>query len=277
MTNIVGDVMVAAGGIAYLGAFTAFYREGQEKEWQVKLRKYQIPFSEGAGVRKTLSEPVTIRAWNIAGLPTDSLSTENAIILSKSRRWALMIDPQGQANKWLKNTYKGAGLEVIKMTEKEFLRTLVNAVRFGKPVLLESVLEELDPALEPILLKQTFKQGGSEMIKIGDDVIAYHPDFNFFMTSKLPNPHYTPETCVKICLLNFTVNQGGLEDQILGLVVGKERPDLQAAKNQLVVSMADMRKTQQELESKILKLLAESEGDILADETLIVVLSEAKA
>ena len=277
MVNIVGDVMVAAGGIAYLGAFTSSYRLEQEEEWHKKLRKYQIPFSPGAGVNNTLSEPVKIRAWNIAGLPTDRLSTENAIVLSKSRRWALMIDPQGQANKWLKNTYKAAGLEVIKLTEKEFLRSLVNAVRFGKPVLLENVLEELDPALEPILLKQTFKLGGVESIKIGDETIAYHPDFNFFITSKLPNPHYSPETCVKICLLNFTVNQSGLEDQVLGLVVGKERPDLQEAKNQLVVSMADMRKTQFDLENKILKLLAEAEGDILADESLITVLAEAKS
>jgi dynein heavy chain, axonemal len=46
-----------------------------------------------------------------------------------------------------------------------------------KPVLLENVG---DPALEPVLAKQIFKQGGTEMIKIGDETIAYHPDFNFF-------------------------------------------------------------------------------------------------
>ena len=186
------------------------------------------------------------------------------------------IDPQGQANKWIKNMEKGSGLEVIKLSEKDFLRSLVNAVRFGKPVLLENVGEELDPALEPVLAKQIFRQGGADMIKIGDETIAYHPDFYFYITSKLPNPHYSPETCVKVTLLNFTVNSTGLEDQILGLVVGKERPDLQEAKNQLVVSMANDRKTQKELEDKILKLLAEAEGDILADESLITVLSEAK-
>jgi hypothetical protein len=37
--------------------------------------------------------------------------------------------------------------------------------------------ESLDAALEPLLLKQTFKQGGSEVIKIGDNIIPYHPDF----------------------------------------------------------------------------------------------------
>ena len=90
LVNVIGDVMVASGGIAYIGAFTAQYREDQEKEWTQKLQSYGIAFTEGAGIINTLSDPVKVRAWNIAGLPTDSLSTENAIILSKSRRWSLM-------------------------------------------------------------------------------------------------------------------------------------------------------------------------------------------
>ena len=49
---------------------------------------------------------------------------------------------------------KDNGLDVIKMSDKDFLRSLENAVRFGKPCLLENVGEELDPALEPILQKQ---------------------------------------------------------------------------------------------------------------------------
>jgi dynein heavy chain len=50
-------------------------------------------------------------------------------------------------------------------------------VRFGRAILLENIGESLDAALEPLLLKQTFKQGGSEVIKVGDNIIPYHPDF----------------------------------------------------------------------------------------------------
>ena len=53
---------------------------------------------------------------------------------------------------------KGSGLEALKMTGKDFLRTLENAVRFGRPILAEDVGEVLEAALEPLLLKQTFKQ-----------------------------------------------------------------------------------------------------------------------
>lgn len=42
----------------------------------------------------------------------------------------------------------------MKLTDRDFLRSLENAVRFGKPCLMENVREELDPALEPILLRQ---------------------------------------------------------------------------------------------------------------------------
>jgi dynein heavy chain len=49
-----------------------------------------------------LGDPIKIRNWNMKGLPLDGFSIENAIILFNSRRWPLMIDPQSQANKWLK-------------------------------------------------------------------------------------------------------------------------------------------------------------------------------
>ena len=64
-----------------------------------------------------------------------------------------MIDPQGQANKWVKNSEKESNL-----TQSDYMRTLENCIQFGNPVLIENVGEELDPSLEPLLLKQTFKQ-----------------------------------------------------------------------------------------------------------------------
>lgn len=70
-----------------------------------------------------------------------------------------MIDPQGQANKWVKNSERENNLNVIKLTDGDFMRTLENCIQFGTPLLLENVGEELDPSLEPLLLKQVFKQG----------------------------------------------------------------------------------------------------------------------
>ena len=35
------------------------------------------------------------------------------------------------------------------------------------------------------------------------------------MTSKMANPHYMPEVCIKVTIINFTVTKSGLEDQLL--------------------------------------------------------------
>jgi dynein heavy chain len=181
-----------------------------------------------------------------------------------------------QANKWIKAKHQQDNLGIIKLSDKDYLRTLENAIRFGKPVLLENVQEELDASLEPLLLKQVYKQGGQNMINLGDSAVPYHEDFLFYITSKLRNPYYTPETAVKVTLLNFAITEDGLIQQLLGAVVAEERPDLAQMKDQLVVNNAAMNKQMSEIESNILRLLAESTGDILEDETLINTLAESK-
>ena len=186
-------------------------------------QSHDIPCSNEFSLSKTLGEPITIREWNIAGLPTDSFSVDNGVIVANARRWPLMIDPQGQANKWVKNSEKKKNLQVVKLTQPDYMRTLENCIQFGTPVLIENVGEELDPSLEPLLLKQTFRQGGVSCIKLGDSTIEYSNDFKLFITTKLRNPHYLPELSTKVSLLNFMITPEGLEDQLLGIVVAKER------------------------------------------------------
>ena len=82
-----------------------------------------------------------MRQWNIQGLPIDTFSVENGIIVTKTRRWPLMIDPQGQANKWIRNFEKQYGLQITKLSAPKYLRTIENGIQFGNPVLVEDVGE----------------------------------------------------------------------------------------------------------------------------------------
>jgi dynein heavy chain len=275
-TNATGDVLLSSGVVAYLGAFTVDYRNACISEWQELCKKKKFPCSEAFSLSATLGEPVKIRQWQIFGLPVDSFSVDNGIIVSNSRRWPLMIDPQGQANKWVKNMERANKLSIIKLTDSDYARTLENCIQFGNPVLLENVGEELDPLLEPVLLKQTFRQGGVDYIRLGENVIEYSSDFRLYITTRLRNPHYLPETSVKVALLNFMITPLGLEDQLLGIVVAKERPELEEKKNQLILESAQNKKQLKEIEDKILEVLSSSQGNILEDETAINVLSSSK-
>ena len=274
--NLTGDVLVASGALAYLGPFTIEYRARCMTDWLTQCAERGVPCSDDSSVTSTYGDPIKIRQWNIQGLPTDSFSVDNAIIVDSARRWPLMIDPQNQANKWIKVMEAGNSLKVIKLSDANYLRTLENAIQFGQPVLLENVGEELDPSLEPVLLKKVFKQGGVPCIRLGDATVEYSDSFRLYITTKLRNPHYLPEVSTKVSLLLFMATPAGLQDQLLGIVVAEERPDLQEEKNRLIVQSAENQKQLKELEDKILHVLSSSTGNILEDETAIDVLNSSK-
>ena len=103
------------------------------------------------------------------------------------------------------------------------MKILENAIRNGQVVLMENIEEELDPSLEPILAKQLQKKGQQYLLRLGDQDVPYNFDFEYYLTTKLPNPHYIPEICIKTTIINFTVTLRGLEDQLLAEVVRFER------------------------------------------------------
>ena len=276
MTNLMGNIILAAGCIAYLGPFTADFRVAITEQWVEFCNNEHIPVDPGFSLQNILAEPVVVREWIIMGLPADDFSTENGLFATLGRRWPLMIDPQGQANRWIKNLNKEHNLQIIKLSQKDFLRTLENAIRYGAAVLLENVGEVLDPSLEPVLLKQVFKRGGQMLLHLGDSDVPYSDDFKFMITTKLANPHYMPEVCIKVTIINFTVTLKGLEDQLLVDVIRNERMDLEQKKDELVVSIAGFQKELKMIEDKILYMLANSQGNILDDAELISVLGQSK-
>eukprot|EP00599_Poterioochromonas_sp_BG-1_P017876 CAMPEP_0173166600 /NCGR_PEP_ID=MMETSP1105-20130129/22117_1 /TAXON_ID=2985 /ORGANISM="Ochromonas sp., Strain BG-1" /LENGTH=3828 /DNA_ID=CAMNT_0014087887 /DNA_START=639 /DNA_END=12125 /DNA_ORIENTATION=- len=275
-TNLIGDCFLSCACISYYGGFTGTYRDAMIADWLHQAKNFGIPASAKFSLVHTLGDPVQIREWQNQGLPTDPVSVNNGILVDKCRRWPLMIDPQMQANQWLRKKEESNNVMITTMRDPNLLRALENCIRLGRPLLLEDVGEQIEPALEPILQKATFKQGSRLLIRLGDSDVDYDTNFRLYMTTKLPNPHYLPEVCIKVTLINFTVTMLGLESQLLGLVVKAERPDIEQKKVQLLLQMAEDKRQLQMLESKILQLLSESEGNILDDEVLINTLSESK-
>lgn len=99
------------------------------------------------------------------------------------------------------------------------------------------------------------------------------------MTTTLPNPHYSPETCVKVTIINFAITPSGLEEQMLATIVGLENPTLEQKKIEIERKNASDKKELFNIEDSILKSLQEQKGGIsemLADESLINKLQSSK-
>lgn len=239
--SLVGDILLCSGIIAYLGVFIKQYREDCVKNWMTLLDHYKIQCSPNISLEEALGNKVKIREWMIQGLPQDSFSADNAVILDNSDRWSLMIDPQMQANLWLKNRYKEHDFKVVKPTMDMTLlvRILRNAIQFGNPVIFEDATETFDPMFDPLLSKQTEKKGQEQFIKFGEQLLTFNPDFEFFITTKMSRPHYSPEICVKVTMLNFMVTPDGLQDQLTTSVIKIEALKQYEKKNASIIQQAE--------------------------------------
>ncbi|XP_052749829.1 dynein axonemal heavy chain 1-like isoform X2 [Galleria mellonella] len=276
IVNLIGDILLSACAVGYITPFTDEFRRELLAEWMKHMKTVAVPHTEGATPLSTLGDAVQIRTWQMYGLPRDPLSVESAVLMWNSRRWPLIIDPQTQANKWIRAMGKIEGLVVCKPNDRDLLRNFESALRFGKPILLENVGQELDPALDPVLKRQYFRQAGQLVLKLGDSLIPFMPGFRLYITTKLPNPRYTPETSVKVQIVNFALVPSGLAEQLLSIVVAQERPDLEELRGQLIVSRAQLASQLADMQADILYGLSNSEGSPVDDLPLILTLEAIK-
>jgi len=277
LKNLTGDTLLGAAFVSYIGAFNMQFRLNLwQKKWLPDLIKKEIPLTPGVDPLGVLAGDSDISRWKSEGLPADRISLENGAILNGCSRWPLMIDPQLQGVKWIKNRSKA--LRGITIGAKQWLTILSQAMGNGDTVLIENIGESLDAVLDPILSRAFVKKGRNLMIKVGDELVDFHPKFKLILQTKLLNPHYKPEIAAQCTLINFIVTEEGLEDQLLAMVVNREKPELEETKTRLVMSITRLLGNLDELESDLLEKLSNADPDrILEDLPLIEGLEKTKA
>eukprot|EP00761_Pharyngomonas_kirbyi_P000786 gb/GECH01000787.1/.p1 GENE.gb/GECH01000787.1/~~gb/GECH01000787.1/.p1 ORF type:complete len:1788 (+),score=484.11 gb/GECH01000787.1/:1-5364(+) len=274
--QLIGDVAIASAFISYSGPFNQEFREILLKNCIEGIQEREIPSSSNFDLLDFMVNDQIIGKWSIEGLPKDDLSIQNAIIITTSNRYPLLIDPQGQAKTWIINKEKEKDLQITHLSHRMFKTQLENCIVDGKPMLIEDVGEELDPILEPILEKQINVINKRKKIRVGTDDVEYNSNFMLYMTTKLSNPQYSPEVTAKTSLINFTVTMRGLEEQLLGRVINKEKADLELSKKELLSEINNNKNILVECEEDLLFKLSHSEN-LLEDKSLIQKLAETKA
>jgi dynein heavy chain len=131
------------------------------------------------------------------------------------------------------------------------------AISNGDVVLFENIGETLDAVLDPILARNTIKKGTA--IRLGDKEVDFNKKFRLILQTKSANPHYQPEMQAQTTLINFTVTEDGLEEQLLALVVNRERPDLEKEKAELLRQQNEFKIKLKELEDNLLYRLSTAE------------------
>jgi dynein heavy chain len=277
---LVGDCLLAASFISYIGPLSKTYREDLMENTLIPLvfappAGAPIPMTPDIETIGLMCDDAEIAQYQTEGLPADRVSAENAAIVTNTTRYPLMIDPQLQAIYWIKRR-EGEKLVVGRLGQKDLIRRLLKAIEDGDPFIIENMGESIDPTLMPVIGRTTVKRGKRRFIGIGDTEVEFHKDFRMYMHTKLSNPHYPPEIQAECTLVNFSVTELGLEEQLLSRVVGFERPDLASQKSALILQQNLFTIKVKQLEDNILRRLADAQGDITEDRALIEELELSK-
>lgn len=224
---MVGNSSLSCAFISYCGAFNAEFRTLLANDYFTNdMKKRNVPLTFGLDLVSFLVDEATIGEWNLQGLPKDDLSIQNGIMVTNSSRYPLFIDPQSQGSIWIKKKFEQSidpQRSITTMNHPKFKDFFLKfCVENGKTLIIENIENEVDPMMDPVLEKQIITKGKNKIIDVGGTQFEYSPDFTLFMTCRLSNPAFSPELSAKTTIIDFTVTQGGLEQQLLGKVISRE-------------------------------------------------------
>jgi dynein heavy chain len=275
--TMIGNTLVSAAFVSYIGPFSSTFRNNLWRDqWIPDIVTAKIPFTEGVDPLDILSTPSQQALWASEGLPADRVSTENAAVVVSCSRYPLLIDPQLQGIKWIRGK-EGADLQSIQLTAAKWQKKVELAVSSGQVLMIDSIGQDIDAMLDPLLSRQFIKRGKALFVKLGAEEVEVANTFKLYLQTKLINPHYKPETAAQCTIVNFIVTESGLEDQLLAMVVRVEKPELEATKEALTKEQQDFIITLAKLEADLLhKLVSADSETILENVDLIESLEKTK-
>uniref|UniRef100_A0A3B4UD57 Dynein axonemal heavy chain 10 n=1 Tax=Seriola dumerili TaxID=41447 RepID=A0A3B4UD57_SERDU len=276
--RLLGDCLISAAFLSYEGAFSWDFRnEMVYQVWVNDVQERGIPLSQPFKLESLLTDEVEISRWGSEGLPPDELSVQNGILTTRGSRFPMCIDPQQQALNWIKKKEENNNLKISSFNDPDFLKQLEMAIKYGLPFLFQDVDEYIDPVIDNVLEKNLKGSEGRQVIMLGDKEVDYDPNFKLYLNTKLANPKYSPSVFGKAMVINYTVTLKGLEDQLLSVIMGFEKKELEEQRERLIQETSDNKKLLKNLGDSLLRELATSTGNMLDNTELVHTLEITKS
>ncbi|KAF4046053.1 Dynein heavy chain C-terminal domain [Phytophthora infestans] len=290
--HLVGDCALAAAFLCYCGPFNREYRDLLLRERipaelgaiptpnSVTKPSFTIPLTRGLALEEFLADAGSVSDWKLQGLPSDPLSIQNGMLVARAPRFPLLIDPQGQALSWVlhREAERLPTMGVVSVSSPKLREILEHCVGEGKALVLDGVDgADPDPLMANVLDKNFIVRAKGKFVKIMDRVCEYNEDFALYLTTRVPNPHFSPELQARTLVVDFTVTQRGLEEQLLAQVIRQEQRSLEEQLERVQCELNANAKALIALDALLLERLSASKANLLDDVELVSVLANTKA
>ena len=275
MSVLCGDSLLAAAFVEYCGPLDQSARSSILESWRTLLEEKRLEYTKSSSVSDHLISSEERQRWVKQSLPDDDLWVENAVILSRSRRYPLFIDPSDRIRGYLEKSSSPQRLIVTSFLSHDFLKATENAIRFGYPLLIEDA-DHIQPVVFP-LLREYRNEAGRILTSLGKQDIDVAPGFKLYLSTRSPSAYFPPFLTSKLSVIGFTVTKNSLRSQCLMEALKHDRPDLETRRSQIYEAHTILTLRLRELEKELLESLYKSEGKILDNNAVMSTLAKLKS
>ncbi|VVC32081.1 Dynein heavy chain, domain-2,Dynein heavy chain domain,Dynein heavy chain, domain-1,Dynein heavy chain, P- [Cinara cedri] len=251
--EIIGNCLLDASFLIYAGPFSLEYRKQIiYNDWFNNIIHLKLPIELNFKLENGLISEKLLNNWNLNGLPCDEYSIQNGILITQSNRFPLCIDPHNQGFNWIKYHENNNSLKILSFADFDYRIHLKSAIQYGQSVLFID-FENMDVDLKD-LLNQSIQLSSinSEYIKAEDQTCTYHENFRLYLITKETNPIISTYICSNMTIINCSITQQGLEDQLLNLLVEHELKELEDKKLSILEKIYQNKETLRELKCSLL-------------------------
>eukprot|EP01029_Cantina_marsupialis_P027524 TRINITY_DN7716_c0_g4_i1.p1 TRINITY_DN7716_c0_g4~~TRINITY_DN7716_c0_g4_i1.p1 ORF type:complete len:2866 (-),score=629.04 TRINITY_DN7716_c0_g4_i1:292-8106(-) len=287
LAHIKGNSFLTAAILVFGGLFPGEIREVMINEWISTIILAGVPILPDFDVVAFLSDTLSVDQWHLAGLPSDTVATQNALITLKSKCVPIIVDPQEQAIRWIQNLESSP--IVLSALSRNWIMNVKAAMISGSSCIV-TIGNNLPQELVPLLsncgpgssgVRTSFEYSSEcvlrpySKIKFGGEHVECLPSFRLYLISTTSKPSFDPSTYLHSTIINFAVTMNGLEQQFLSLTLENEHPEVEHRFRQLQLNIASDEQLLLQIQKKTLLLLSESRGDLLDDEELVTTLKRS--
>lgn len=273
---ILGDSFLAAACLALFGPLEQSQRASLFKEISSYLSELNIAHTKSLSIADYLSTLPERMEWGTFLNSSDAFYIENIIMVLKSSRYPLILDPSGQISNFMLKFYGDRGISVSSFHEKNFLRTVKECLKLGIPLLLKNA-EYYDNILDN-LVKMNFDYNNEEgyTVCVGLDKVEVSSNFFLFLISDETLSGVSPSLLNHTNIINFAATDESVQSSCLDTILKYEKSDLEKRKNESIRLQSEYKIKLRNLEERLLKLLNDTKIDIIDDDDLLTTLESLK-
>ncbi|KAK3233895.1 hypothetical protein CYMTET_55825, partial [Cymbomonas tetramitiformis] len=269
LERLVGDSLLAAASVLYLGPLTETYRHRLTREWVKCCTSTKVAVDMHFTLNRFLAMHDPFANYLPKGVLLDAHSRESVLLVTHSHQWPLMVDPDGEALALMHVLRPPGHWKMVSIAEPAVEESVKLALESGTSVLLQ-----MDAHVVDVTKVMRMLQLASELVqhdRVASSARSEQPllPIGVFLYTRAAKPVMPPQLAAAVTLVNFSLGTEALENRLLSRVLDQMLPRADYHLRQIAAHKEADRHILLEIQAKLVAFISKCDGPVWTDQLLV--------